>query len=87
MGNLVLVCSRHHTLIHAGGFQLDLRPDRSLAVATAGGVPVLHHPVLPWQPALGLDPRGVITASTLPPSATDRLQLSYAVGVLMQQAA
>jgi len=51
LANLLLLCPRHHTLVHAQGFQLLLHPDRSLTVRTAQGVPVLHHPVLPWRPA------------------------------------
>jgi hypothetical protein len=47
--NLVLLCSRHHTLLHAHGFQLLLHPDRRLEVRTADGVPVLHHPAQPWH--------------------------------------
>lgn len=39
-----MVCSRHHTLIHAQGFQLVLSPDRTLSVRTAGDIPVLHSP-------------------------------------------
>jgi hypothetical protein len=44
----VLVCSSHHTLIHAQGFQLVLRPDQRLEVRTADGVRVLRHPAQPW---------------------------------------
>ncbi|HVF20288.1 MAG TPA: DUF222 domain-containing protein [Mycobacteriales bacterium] len=88
LSNLVLVCSRHHTIVHAQGFQLTLRPDRTLAVKTAEGVPVLHHPALAVQPAESLDPHGLITATTLPPMTThDRLDLRYAIAVLTQQAA
>jgi len=87
LANLILVCARHHTLIHAQNFQLTLHPDRTLTVATADGVRVLHHPALPWRPADELDPHCDITPTTLPPQATDQLHLHYAVGVLMQQAA
>ncbi|MBC7375486.1 MAG: DUF222 domain-containing protein, partial [Frankiales bacterium] len=48
LSNLVLVCSRHHTLVHQLGFQLVLHPDRRLDVHTADDVSVLHHPVKPW---------------------------------------
>jgi len=88
LANLLLLCSRHHSLVHAQGFQLQLRPDRSLTVRTAHGVPVPHHPALPWHPAEELDHNGQITAQTLPPMVTgQRLDLGYAVAVLMQQAA
>ncbi|MCW2600335.1 MAG: endonuclease [Frankiales bacterium] len=86
--NLILVCSRHHTLIHAQGFQLTLHPDRTLSVTTTEGVAVLHHPALPWRPAQELDPTGDVSAETLPPQWNgDRLNLDHAVWVLMQQAA
>jgi hypothetical protein len=49
LANLVLMCSRHHTLLHAHGFQLLLHPDRRLEVRTADAVPVLHHPAQPWH--------------------------------------
>ena len=88
LSNLILLCSRHHTIVHAQGFQLTLRADRTLTVRTADGVPVLHHPRLEPQPAEALDPTGLITATTLPPMVTyDRFDLHYIVGVLMQQAA
>lgn len=35
--NLLLVCSRHHILIHQHGFQLTLQDDRTLQVRTADG--------------------------------------------------
>ena len=85
----MLVCSRHHTLIHAAGFQLQLHPDRRLEVHTADGAPVLHSPAQPWgEPdalATGCGQR--VSAEALPPDHTDgRLDLHYAVTVLMAQA-
>jgi hypothetical protein len=86
LDNLVLVCSRHHTLIHAQGFRLQLDPDRRLLVATADGVPIQPHPVLPWRCATELD--ASIGPDVLPPDLVDaHLDLRYAVSVLMQQAA
>ncbi len=74
--------------MHAQGFQLQLRPDRSLTVHTAQGLPVPHHPALPWHPAEKLDHDRKITPQTLPPMVTgQRLDLGYAVSVLLQQAA
>lgn len=88
LDNLVLLCPRHHTVVHAQGFGLVLHPDRRLDVRTADGVPVLHLPALPWRPALELDPSGDVSAETLPaPCADQRLDLGYAVMVLVQQAA
>lgn len=89
LDNLVLVCSRHHTLVHSTGFALVLHPDRRLEVRTADGVPVLHHPAQPWgDPAdLALGSGQHVSAETLPPDHLDaRLDLGYAVSVLLAQA-
>ena len=67
-----------------------LHPDRRLQVHTADGTPVLHHPTPP-----GGDPTDLTTgcgrhvsAETLPPDHCDgRLDLGYAVTVLLAQAA
>ncbi|MDQ2721802.1 MAG: HNH endonuclease [Actinomycetota bacterium] len=88
LANPLLLCPRHHTLVHAQGFRLQLHTDRSLSVTAAEGAPVLHHPARPWRPAEELDPGGRITAHTLPPTVTgDGLDLGYAVSVILQQAA
>jgi hypothetical protein len=88
LANLVLLCSRHHTVVHAGGFQLALHPStRALTVTTRTGVAVPPRPPLPWRPADELDPHHHVKPDTLPPHAYDRLDLHYAVSVLMQHAA
>lgn len=88
LANLVLLCSRHHTLVHAQGFELRLHSDRRLTVTTADGVPVLPRPALPWRPAAEFDKHAPIRPGALPPTVTgDRLDLGYAVAVLLQQAA
>lgn len=90
LANLVLVCARHHTLILTQDFQLVLHPDRRLSVATAEGVPLLHHPAQPWgDPAHLTTGRGRrVSAETLPPDHCDaRIDLGYVVSVLMTQAA
>lgn len=88
LGNLVLLRSRHHILVHAQGLRLQPHPDRSLTVTTADGVTVLHHPALPWRPAEELDTPGHIEPSTLPPTVTgQRLDLGYAVAIVLQQVA
>ncbi|HWH29344.1 MAG TPA: DUF222 domain-containing protein [Mycobacteriales bacterium] len=89
LDNLVLVCSRHHTLIHTQGFQLVLHPDRRLEVHTADGVPVLHHPALPWgDPAdLAAGCGQLISAETLHAQNGDaRLDLGYVVSTVLAQA-
>ncbi len=86
--NLVLLCSRHHTLVHQQGFVLDLHDDRRLEVSAADGVAVPRLPVLPWRPASELDPARIITADTLPRDhVRSGIDLGYAVMVLAQQAA
>ena len=90
LDNLVLVCSRHHTLIHTQGFTLTLHPDRRLDVHTPHGAAILHHPAQPWgDPAALAKGRGqLISATTLPPEhCTDRIDLGYVVNVLLAQAA
>ena len=81
MWNLVLVSSRHHTLIHTEGFQLVLSPDRTLTIRTAQDIPVPHHPELPQQPAQDLD------QSVAPFTSGwqgDRFDLGYVVMVMAQ---
>lgn len=86
LANLVLVCARHHTLVHRDGIQLVLADDRALSVTTAGGTEVPHLPALPWAEAKDLD--ADITATTLPTDwAGDRLDLDHVVWVLAQHAA
>ena len=88
LANLVLLCSRHHTLVHQQGFALVLHDDRRLEVSAADGVAVPRLPVLPWRPASELDPARVITAGTLPRDhVRSGIDLGYAVMVLAQQAA
>jgi hypothetical protein len=42
--NLVPLCSRHHHLVHEGGWQLHLAPDRTLIVVTRDGRTWSHAP-------------------------------------------
>ena len=44
--NLVLLCSRHHHLVHEGGWQLHLAADRTLTVIRPGGHISTHGPPL-----------------------------------------
>ena len=78
LDNMILLCSRHHTLVHQHDFRLVLHPDRTLTVATSDGVRVLHHPALPWRPATELDPERRIEARhppAQPHPPTDRHRL------------
>ncbi len=80
LANLVLVCSRHHTLVHAQGFQLVLSPDRTLTVRTAGDIPVPHHPDRPTGNAEDLD---VSIGRVSSDWANDRFDLSYVVQMML----
>ena len=87
LANLLLLCSRHHTLVHAQGFGLHLAADRTLTAATADGEPVPHHPDLPFGDPHLLQQRGDVSAETPVPDLVDRMDLDYCVAVLVQQAA
>lgn len=88
LANLILVCSRHHTLIHQYGWQLTLHDDRSLTVMTADGLPLPHRHPLPVAPAAELDPDETITPSTLPTRwSGERMDLDHVVWVMLQHAA
>jgi hypothetical protein len=85
---LVLLCGRHHQLIHDGRFTMTLHLDRTLTVRAADGTLLPARPDLPISSAEELDPDGRITTDTCPnPWAVDRLHLAYAVGVLVHLAA
>ena len=86
LANMIMLCGRHHTLVHAEGFQFALDPTtRILTVTTRTGTPIPLRPAAPWQSPAGLDPLGVIAPTTLPPRVLDRLDLHYAVEVLLHQ--
>jgi hypothetical protein len=88
LANLVLLCSRHHRLVHDEQFTLTLDDDRTLTVHAADGTPLPTRPDLPHATADDLDPAGTITPDTSPnPYAVDRLHLAYAVSVLAHLAA
>jgi hypothetical protein len=88
LANLVLLCPRHHALVHEDGYRLTLHPDRSLTVRTADGTLLPHHPAPPREDPAGLDTDGAVAAGTLPTQTSgQRLDLRYAVSVLLRQAA
>ena len=82
LSNLVLVCSRHHTQIHAEGYQLVLSPDRTLTVRTADDIPVPHHPARPAQAPSSAD-----IAPFTSGWRGDRFDLGYVVMVMAAQTA
>lgn len=64
-----------------------LHPDRRLEVRTADGVEIAHLPTRPGGDPGELDPARRITARTLtPPHFEPRMDLDYAVSVLLAQA-
>jgi hypothetical protein len=88
MNNLVLLCSRHHNLVHQLEIRMTLHADRSLSVQMPDGTPMPHRPQLPYRPAAELDPERIIGPETTPaPLVADRLSLEYAVSVLVHLAA
>jgi hypothetical protein len=44
--NLLPLCSQHHHLVHEGGWQLHLAPDRTLTITRPGGHTSTHDPPL-----------------------------------------
>jgi len=44
IGNLVPICKKHHHLVHEGGWQLHLAPDRTLTVTQPGGTTSTNGP-------------------------------------------
>jgi hypothetical protein len=46
--NLIPLCSKHHHLVHEGGWQLRLTPDRTLTVTRPGGHTTNHDPPRAW---------------------------------------
>lgn len=44
LSNLVLECSRHHHLLHQGGWHLKLLPDATVEVTTPDGRVLTSHP-------------------------------------------
>jgi hypothetical protein len=51
--NLLPLCSRHHHLVHEGGWRLTLRPDRTIELRRPDGT--VHH----TGPSVDVAPRGV----------------------------
>jgi hypothetical protein len=44
MENLVLLCRRHHRLVHEGGFGLEAGPDREFRFSLPDGTPLPYAP-------------------------------------------
>ena len=91
LGNLVLLCRRHHRLVHEGGFTLQRRPDGTVAFFYEDGAPLwmappqprfdLANPLAPSTErlaALGI----TITGRTLPTWEGGPFDLGHVVEVL-----
>ena len=91
LDNLVLLCRRHHRLVHEGGFTLRWRPDRTIAFFYPGGSELriappqprldIGHPLAPTTARLAAQGI-VITPRTLPTWDGGPLNLGYAIDVL-----
>jgi hypothetical protein len=85
LSNLVLLCTRHHRLLHQAGYVLTLHPDRTLTVLAPDGTLLEHHPSLPTASAEALP---AARPDVLPPTWTgERLDLGYAVTAMLSHAA
>lgn len=90
LSNLVLLCSRHHGLVHEQGFRLRLSDDRQLRVSTPDGVELPRlHPAPVTDPAHPAEQQPDDAVASFPEVVDPdrRLDLHYAVAVLVQQAA
>lgn len=87
LANLVLLCSRHHTVVHAEGFELRLGPDRSLTVRTRDGVEVPHLPELPAAVGPELDANPGPAPALTSEWRGEQMDLGHVVWVLLQHAA
>ena len=91
LDNLVLLCRRHHRLVHEGGFTLRWRPDRTIAFFYPSGSELriappqprldIGHPLAPTTARLAAQGI-VITPRTLPTWDGGPLNLGYALDVL-----
>jgi hypothetical protein len=85
LSNIVLLCTRHHTLLHQAGYDLRLADDRTLTVRAPDGRLLEHHPALPPASAEALP---LVAADALPSRwGGEKLDVGYVVNVLLQRAA
>ena len=91
LDNLVLLCRRHHRIVHEGGFTLRWRPDHTIACFYPSGSELriappqpridIGHPLAPTTARLAAQGI-VITPRTLPTWEGGPFNLGYAVEVL-----
>ncbi|MGD9903284.1 MAG: DUF222 domain-containing protein [Vicinamibacterales bacterium] len=87
LDNLLLLCRRHHRLVHEGGMDVHLRPDGTVLFARADGTTLEAVPPLPDSPVtlrLPLAPRNAPSPRPrdLPVWDGTRFDLVYAMDVL-----
>lgn len=85
LANLVLLCTKHHRLLHNAGYSLALDPQRNLSVTTADGTRVDHCPPLPDAPAEALPSADPCTLDRQ--YLGDRFDLGYVVNTMLSHAA
>jgi hypothetical protein len=84
LANLVLLCTRHHRLLHLAGYLLTLDPDtRALTVQRPDGTELERHPALPDASAEALPAADPVQHGCI----DDRFDLGYVVHVMLQHAA
>jgi hypothetical protein len=93
LDNLMLLCRRHHRLLHEGGFTVKRQPDGTVAFFYEDGAPL---PIAPTQPHVDIcDPLApamqrlaatgiTITTRTLPTWEGGRFNLGYAIDALYE---
>jgi hypothetical protein len=90
LDNLVLICRRHHRLVHEGGFTLRRQPDRTIAFFYADGAELRAAPPQPRIDVIDplapttqrLKAQGItISSRTLPTWDGGSLNLGYALDV------
>jgi len=85
LDNLVLLCRRHHTLLHEGGFSVEQTPDGDPAFRRPDGRPIELCPTLTWSGGRAV-PHGVSAESLRVWDGTP-LNVGYAIDVLRPQPA
>ena len=83
LSNLVLLCSKHHRLLHNQGYVLRLDLDRTLHVLTPNGVELEHHPRLPDASAEALPSAEPFTTD----HRGERFDLGYVSQIVLAHAA
>ncbi len=81
LDNLVLLCRRHHRLVHEGGYSVERLPNDGLRFRDAWGGPILD---APRPPPGSLDALLAFDAGIYATSWGDRMDLGLAVDALIQ---